>query len=319
VAKKLRDEYSLSVLKALAVLEQFHGEIEELSCLELSRRTGLSKNNVFRLLATLESRSYLEQNRLNQHYRLGIKTYELGCVCLRHINLMEKSRPVMELLAAECPETICLAVGTGAEISYLDLMPSQFPVSVLPDLMRPYPAYTTAGGKVLLAGRGVSRASSCLSSESLSPYTSNTMTEVNVLLSQLREVRETGYAVDNEETELGARSVAAPIYDHNDKVVAALCVLGPVTRLTDERIKDELAPLVVRCAHIVSRGLGQPTAQVVAQVVATSPQKVKTKSRTSRTPVAGKTATENGYRRGRSGKTASLPGLPIPAASLIPN
>jgi DNA-binding IclR family transcriptional regulator len=300
-------------MKALAVLEQFGGDTEELSLSELSRRTGLSKNAVFRLLVTLESRSYLEQDLLNQHYRLGIKTYELGCACLKHTNLMDRSRPVLELLAAQCPETICLAVGTGAEISYLDLVPSQLAVRVLPDLMRPYPAYATAGGKVLLAGRGVDAARSCLSSERLSPYTSHTITEVEVLLSQLREVGETGYAVGNEETELGARSVAAPICDHRNEVVAALCLLGPATRLTDGRIKDELAPLVVRYARMVSTGLGQPAAQAMAQAVAASP--VKTKSRTARAPAAGKAAAENGHRRGRPGKTASLPGLPLPAAA----
>lgn len=260
--KKPRKDYFLrSVLNALAILEQFHDETDELTLTQLSRCTNLSKNNVFRLLATLESRSYVEHDRSNEHYRLGIKNYELAAVRLKQTELMEQCRPVMELLSEECSETVCLAIGAGSEIYYPEVIPSPLLVRVvLQDRTRLYPAHATAAGKVILAGRWDGGASS-LPFADLRACTPRTITDRETLLTHLKGVLETGYATDDEEAEVGVRSVAAPVCDHNQEVVAALTVLGPATRLSDERIETLLAPLVARCAETVSRGLGFHTPQ----------------------------------------------------------
>src|SRR6266700_236481 len=129
-----------SVSHSLDVLEQFAGEVDELGVTELSKRLKLHKNNVFRLLATLQARGYIEQNRATERYRLGIKCYELGNVCLGHTELAVKSRPVMERLAAECSETVCLVVGNRDILFYCEVIPSRHAVRVMP--YRVYPAGT---------------------------------------------------------------------------------------------------------------------------------------------------------------------------------
>ena len=92
MAKKEKSEYLIqAVSHALDLLEQFHGETDELGVTELSKRLKLHKNNVFRLLATLESRGYIEQNRVTENYRLGLKTLELGQTFIKQMGLLRQS------------------------------------------------------------------------------------------------------------------------------------------------------------------------------------------------------------------------------------
>src|SRR3972149_10446582 len=91
-----------SVSHSLDVLEQFYGSADEIGVTELSKRLKLHKNNVFRLLATLESRGYMEQNKVTENYRLGLKTLELGQTFVKQMGLLRQSRPVLEWLVREC-------------------------------------------------------------------------------------------------------------------------------------------------------------------------------------------------------------------------
>ena len=91
-----------SVAHALDVLEQFFGEVDELGVTELSKRLKLHKNNVFRLLATLEARGYIEQNRATENYRLGIKCLHLGRRYIYHMGLVRQARPILSDVARRC-------------------------------------------------------------------------------------------------------------------------------------------------------------------------------------------------------------------------
>src|SRR5947208_11980769 len=94
-----------SVSHSLDVLEQFFGEADELGVTELSKRLKLHKNNVFRLLATLESRGYIEQNRATENYRLGIRCLQLGQSYVQHMGLLRQARPIMAELVRQARET----------------------------------------------------------------------------------------------------------------------------------------------------------------------------------------------------------------------
>src|SRR6058998_2194227 len=99
-----------SVAHSLDVLEQFVGEADELGVTELSKRLKLHKNNVFRLLATLEARGYIEQNRASENYRLGIRCLQLGQSYVQHMGLLHQARPIMGELVRQAGETTYLAV-----------------------------------------------------------------------------------------------------------------------------------------------------------------------------------------------------------------
>src|SRR5256886_12160051 len=99
-----------SVSHSLDVLEQFFGEADELGVTELSKRLKLHKNNVFRILATLESRGYIEQNRSTENYRLGTKCLQLGQTYIQHMGLLQQARPIMLEVVKACHESAYVPV-----------------------------------------------------------------------------------------------------------------------------------------------------------------------------------------------------------------
>src|SRR5512146_3558026 len=97
MAKKDKSEYIIqAVSHALDLLEQFHDEVDELGVTELSKRLKLHKNNVFRLLATLEARGYIEQNKVTENYRLGLKCLQLGQTFIHQLGLLVQARSTLE-------------------------------------------------------------------------------------------------------------------------------------------------------------------------------------------------------------------------------
>src|ERR671922_362863 len=111
MAKKEKSEYIIQAVDhALDLLEQFHEDVDELGVTELSKRLKLHKNNVFRLLATLEARGYIEQNKASENYRLGIKCLHLGQSYVQHMGLLRQAGPIMHDLVRQANETTYLAL-----------------------------------------------------------------------------------------------------------------------------------------------------------------------------------------------------------------
>lgn len=257
MAKKEKSEYLIqAVSHALDLLEQFHGEVDELGVTELSKRLKLHKNNVFRLLATLDSRGYIEQNRVTENYRLGLKTLELGQTFIKQMGLLRQSKPVLEALVGECNETTYVAILKDFSIIYLDAVETDMTVRVVPRVGSRLPAYCTAAGKIQIAYMSDEELDSYLPGKELKRYTPNTVTDCNLLREQLKKVAERGYAVDNEELDIGVKCVSAPIRDYTRRIIGAVSISGPSMRFSDERITNELIPLVVKAGDDISAKLG---------------------------------------------------------------
>ena len=256
MAKKEKSEYIIqAVSHALDLLEQFHDDVDELGVTELSKRLKLHKNNVFRLLATLESRSYIEQNRVTENYRLGLKTLELGQTFIKQMGLLRQSRPVLERMVHECNETTYVAILKESSIVYLDVVETDLTVRVVPRVGARLPAYCTAAGKVQFAYMTEEEQDNYLPKDP-KRYTPNTITDREVLKKQLRQIAEEGYAVDNEQLDLGVRCVGAPIRDYTRRIIGAVSISGPSMRFTQERMEKELIPLVVKAGEEISTKLG---------------------------------------------------------------
>ena len=257
MAKKEKSDYLIqSVSHALDLLEQFHDEVDELGVTELSKRLKLHKNNVFRLLATLESRGYIEQNKVTENYRLGLKTLELGQTFVKQMGLLRQSRPVLESVVRECNETSYVAILKDFHIIYLDVVETDLTVRVVPRVGSRLPAYCTAAGKVQIAYMSEEDLEQYLPTKELKPLTPNTITDRDLLKKQLRQVMENGYAIDDEELDIGVRCVSAPIRDYTRRIIGAVSISGPSMRLSMERIDKELIPLVKRAAEEISTKLG---------------------------------------------------------------
>jgi len=140
-----------SVSHALDVLEQFSGEHDELGVTELSKRLKLHKNNVFRLLATLESRGYIEQNKATENYRLGIRCLQLGQTYVTQMGLLRQAHPIIESLAQSADETAFVAILRKACVVPLDAVEAKRPVRMTARVGEALPLHCTAAGKVQLA------------------------------------------------------------------------------------------------------------------------------------------------------------------------
>lgn len=248
------------VAKALDILGAFDRHHQELGVTELAERLGLPKNNVFRLLATLETRGYVAQNRKGGCYRLGLKTFELGNVFLHHLGIQRHARPVLDNLVGKCNETAYLAVADGSDVVYVLMRETTDRVGVMPRLGHRFPAYCTASGKVQLAFESQDRLQELYKGRLLRQLTANTITEFDRLQEHLAEVARQGYAVDNEELECGVCCVAAPVRDYSHRVVAGVGLSGPGSRFPLVRIEAELAPLVKEAAAKISQRLGYEVA-----------------------------------------------------------
>lgn len=247
MAKKAKSDYLIqSVSRALDLLEAFTEKEGELGVTELARKLKLHKNNVFRLLATLETRGYVEQDKETERYRLGVKAYEVASVFLRHLDLRRQSRPHLESLAAKSGETAYLGVLDRGSTVYVDIVESEQAVRVAPRLGQRFPAPATAAGQALLAALPRRQQEDAVAGQA----------EPGELLERLARVAAEGYAVDHEGREPSVVAVAAPIRSIERRVVAAVECDAPAFRWTPARLKGELAPLVTNAARQIEAGLG---------------------------------------------------------------
>lgn len=257
---KPKSEYSIqTVSNALRLLEAFNEDIE-LGVSELSRRLALHKNNVFRLLATLEERGYIEQCADNERYRLGIRCLELGHTFRRSHSLLDCARPVLEELARGTGESTHIAVLDDFEVVHLDAVTSDQLIGTASRVGRRLAPHCTALGKVLLAcgefglleefDRRVIRHSP------LEKFTDATITDRDKFFEHLRTVKVQGLAIDVEECTSGMSCAAAPVFDHTGRLQAALSLSGPTFRLTEELLHREAVERVTAAAARLSQELG---------------------------------------------------------------
>jgi DNA-binding IclR family transcriptional regulator len=259
--KKAKSEYLIqSVSRALDILEAFTREQGELGVTELSRKLKLHKNNVFRLLATLETRGWVSQDRASGNYRLGLKTFEVASVFLRHLGLAAQARPVLERLAADTGETAYLAVLEGPWVVVVDAVETVQAVRTVSRLGQRLPAHASALGKAQLAFRPQEEVEQLWKEHEPAAATPRTVTEPARIAETLGRVGAAELAVEDEEVAAGVRAVAAPVRDYAKRVVGAVGVEGPAFRLPLDRLESELGPRVRSAAQHVSQRLGFATA-----------------------------------------------------------
>lgn len=243
-----------SVSHALDVLEQFTGEPDELGVTELSKRLKLHKNNVFRLLATLEARGYIEQNKATENYRLGIRCLRLGQRFVMQTGLLRQARPVMAQVAKAANETAFITVLRDGNAIALDAVEAEQPIRMVSRVGDPLPLHCTAVGKMHIAF-GDAELWNTLP-DTLPKFTERTVVDRQVLTQQLKKITESGYAVDTGEFIEDVRSVAVPIRDYTRAVVGSLAISGPAYRLSPDRLEKEIVPLMLKAGGELSTRLG---------------------------------------------------------------
>ena len=242
-----------SVKRTFQVLDVFTSNQPELSLTEISSKLRSDKSSISRILVTLTSAGFLERNPMNRKYRLGWKLVDLGNrVLSRYNDIRECASPFLEELAQKITEIIHLSILDGNQIVYLEKKGEGQTLTVATKIGGRSPAHSSAMGKVLLSGLSQNELSDILAAGPLIRFTPNTITEIPKLRKHLEEIRNQGFAIDNEESFLGIKCVAAPIKNANGKILAAVSASVPTQRMGRERLK-EIRTYVLETAHRISQ------------------------------------------------------------------
>lgn len=222
---------------------------------ELSRALGLDKSTVYRLLTTLKSRGYVEQDPETRKYGVGPRMIAVSSRILGNNDVYLQARPVMKELLQETRETVHLAMLMENQVVYIAQEISPEVVSVSTEIGQREPIHCTAVGKALVAFLTEEELEAVIRHLDFRQYTSRTITDPDRFRAHCRQIRAQGYAVDDEELYPGVRCIAAPIRGYDGSMPASLGISGPATRLQSGVI-PWLGRIVMKYAQEVSGRLG---------------------------------------------------------------
>lgn len=223
---------------------------------ELARKLDLDKSTVYRLLSTLAGRSYIIQDIDTRRYLPSLKIVSHARKVINDIQLRSVAKPYLKRLTKLTGESSDLAILAGIRVVYIDHEDSEASLNVQAEIGQVSPPHCTALGKALTVEFSADQIKNLYKDSELYGYTSRTITAVDELIAHLETVKKRGFALDEEEYNFGVSCIAAPIYDHNNNVIAAVGISGPSIRITSDRIL-QLAPNVVDAAREISRKIGR--------------------------------------------------------------
>lgn len=227
-----------SLARGLAILDILSQSQGGTSITELAEILRVDKGSASRLMSTLAKHGYSERDPLTRRYFLGPQVIRLSGSLLTRMTLRETTRPFLGQLMQRTGECAHLAILAQGKTLYIDQAESPATLRVNVQVGQMAPLHCTALGKVLLAfGNGELP-------DRLERFTPRTITEQEALRHHLETVRQQGYAVDNEEYDACVCCIAVPVYDYRNKVVGAIGISGPATRLSPEKVPELIATVV---------------------------------------------------------------------------
>lgn len=251
---------SSSLRRALLVLEQVaqvqSDDHSGVTLTSLSRDLGLSKSTILRLTAPLVEYGLLQRGGGPGRYVLGARAAHLGGIYLDSLDLRSVAHPLLEELSKITGETVYLGILDDLAVVYVDKVDSPNAIRMHAVVGSRQPLHCTSLGKAMLAF-GDSALVDAVVAAGLPQRTPNTLTSEEGLVADLARIRARGFAVDEIENELGVRCVGAAVIDHQGKVMGAISVSGPETRVTAARA-DEVGSNVRDAAEKLSALLGAP-------------------------------------------------------------
>jgi IclR family KDG regulon transcriptional repressor len=245
-----------AVVKTMRILESLSQD-RSLGVTEVSNSLRMHKSTVYRFLNSLKALGYVRQDPETEQYSMTLKLFEIGMAVLDRLELWREAQPVIKRMAEETRETVHLASLDEHALVYLGKIESAqtLRVSMMSRVGQSGPTYCTGLGKTLLAYLAPQRVTEILDREKVIRFTERTITDRSQLDTELESIRRNGYAVDNEEHEIGVRCVAAPVRDNIGAVIAAVSISVPSVRLADKDI-PRYSEIVVKGAAEISRRLG---------------------------------------------------------------
>jgi len=234
-----------SLARGLKILSLLSQSPDGISITELAEYLDVDKGSASRLVSTLSSYGYVEKDELTRRYHVGSQVVSLSRSVLTRLPMREAAKPYLRQMMQRTGECAHLAIPAQGKVMYIDQVESPVTLRVNAQVGTMNPLHCTALGKVLLAYGDLDLPSD------LAAFTTNTITDPDTLHRHLEEIRRLGFAVDDEEFDLGVRCIAVPVFDFRGKAVGAIGISGPATRMTVERM-PELTAIVLEIGKALS-------------------------------------------------------------------
>lgn len=244
-----------SVDRALSILELLSEYDEGLRIIDISEKVDLHKSTVHRLLKTLIYKSFVEQDLVTNKYRISLKLYELGSKRIENLDILKASKPYTKTLMEKLNEVVHLVIRDGNDIVYIDKVEADNTIRMSSNIGKRSPLYCTAVGKAMLAYLDEKEVEDIWKSSNIEKLTKNTIVDFKVFKEELKKIRKEGYAVDDEENEIGVRCVGAPIFNYTGEVAGAISISGPAIRITSDMVEG-IGIEVKKCSDMISKELG---------------------------------------------------------------
>lgn len=249
------DTTSTSVERALSILEAVGQRAGGLTNSEINKRLGIPKSSASYILRVLERRGYLHRDPETGRYRLGLALLTLSRGIETGQDVREAAQPVLKQLASRCRLTAHLGMIDQGEAVYVEKVegPGLIKMNTWPG--RRTDAHSTSIGKAIIAYYPESDVDAIAERRGLARRTPRTITSLPKLKRDLELVRKRGYAVDEEENNLGVRCIAAPVFDATGEVIASINVTGTTVQIPEDSV-PEIAESVKDAARRISQKIG---------------------------------------------------------------
>ncbi len=250
-----RDSSRLSsVTTAIHLLKTFTEADDELGISELAKRLGVAKSTVHRLAGTLLEEGLLQQNPENGRYRLGVGLFSLGSLVRARLDVTSESKHLLNELREQTQENVRLAVLERQSVVFLHDFESPQTLRLRSGTGQLRPAFCTAEGLCLVSGLREPELSKFMTYPR-GARTTKTITDEEELRARIKSVKRKGYAIEDEECDEGTRCIAAPIWNGDGRIVAAVGIAGPRVRIR-KNLFPKLAPVVIETGLRISERLG---------------------------------------------------------------
>ncbi|MCW5771005.1 MAG: IclR family transcriptional regulator [Rhodospirillaceae bacterium] len=256
-APQLDERYVVPALaRGLAVLECFGAGREEQTLVELARGVGMTRSAAYRLVYTLAELGFLVRHPERKSYRLGPRVLSLGFAYLASQEMAEIARPHLEALRDRTDCSAHLAVLDGTEIVYISRCPDKKAITSRITIGTRFPAHATSMGRAILAHMPADEVRRRFGDRPMARFSDATPTNLKSLQAVLESDRARGYVLSHSNFEAGIASVAAPVFDVDGAVVAAINISTPESTITPGTLEADIKDAVVATAKTISEWLG---------------------------------------------------------------
>jgi len=242
-----------SLDKGLKVIQAFSRENSTMTISEVSNKTNLTRPTVRRILLTLQELRFVDSN--NDEFFLTARILNLGYAFLSSQDLIKIAEPFMQKFVKRVGESCSMAVLDKDDIIYIARVPTKRIITITLSVGSRLPAHATSMGQVMLAHLSKEELNDFFSNVNLNKLTNQTLINKTDLLQELEKIRQSGWALAEQELETGLRSIAAPIKNTKGKTVAAINCSTQSSRVAKETLIKEYLPILLQTANDISENL----------------------------------------------------------------